>query len=177
MVNLVKIKPPAKSLFTLLSRHLPVKTTLRKESREPVSWVPVLMYDERDNRLMGVNSKGFWVVEHRDGLFVVDEERNYFFLILLLERPMEETIADIRNNPDLKVFFKQTFDAFPFIEIVKQGFRSKRDSWIDCAFQWFEELAYEHRLQLSDDLEEIRQTRSISQKNRHRAQRALAKLR
>lgn len=146
-------------------------------ARREIPWIPVVARIPGEPETVGLATEGYWLVEGRHGLHVIDRQEAYLFLFPMMERPMSDIVAEIRANPAFEGCADRIVAAFPFVDIVRTAFRGGGSPlWIKHAFGWFEDLPPDARASLSDELEALL-SRGPGQKLRHRAQKELARIR
>lgn len=171
------LEPAGKDLFAALASGLILRCGKEPGARTEISWIPVvpLVPDEAD--MVGLAAEGYWLVEGKYGLHVIDRQEAYLFLFRMMARPMPDIVAEIRASPALEGCADPIVEAFPFVDIVRTAFRGGGSPhWIEHAFGWFADLPPNARASLSDELETLR-SRGPGQKLRHRAQKELARIR
>jgi len=120
---------------------------------------------------IGLVDTGFWGVEGRDGIIVLDRGDLYRYTISLLEIPYNEVSEKLRGAEyDLNSEAETRFlESFPFVEIVLAGLQQQSDYWADLAFKWYDELSSVNDASLREVLTGIVDAKWACQKVRQKA--------
>lgn len=152
------------------------KISIIIKTKEKVKWVPILLIDTLDNSYMGIIEKGFWVVDSKVGLHILDSINSYIAVMVLLEKPIEKIKNTIEMYFASKNIFIDVYNIFPFNEIIMKGFEQKSDYWASLALKWYDELPEEMKVIFKEELYNITISKWGSQKLRHKAIKELKKL-
>lgn len=125
--------------------------------------------------VLGISSEGNFLVRVTNGRFEVLSDRNFLFLIRLLEL---EYLSFCKTLTDMSEEFSQhvgddvnvTVKDFPFAGVLKMALTSNRDHWTALAFPWMLHVGKEH---FYLELTRIVQCKLLSQRLRHQARKLL----
>ena len=170
------LEPTGKELFAAIAPGLDLRRGREPDAPGEIDWIPIVRFVPDEAGMVGLAAEGYWLVEGKNGLRVIDRREAYLFLFPMMERPMQDIVAEIRANPALEGCADRIVDAFPFIDIIRAAFRGVGSNWIEYAFAWFADLPLSARTTLSDELEVLCAGRGSGQKLRHRAEKELARI-
>lgn len=109
---------------------------------------------------------GIWNVYAKSGSFALIETSDFFRVVVLLERPYEET----KSLFDEYVLRSGASTQFPFWKVVGAAFASRSDQWLSLALTWFPNLVPSERIALRDHLVVVGKSKWASQRNRQMAE-------
>ena len=138
-----------------------------------IKWFPVLMISEN---YMGLSDYGQWVVETREGLHVLSDERPFVFILPLLERSTSSIkliLSDFFKSLSIET---NPWEIFPYLELIRAGLEKESDYWAELAFNWFKELSAKEKHSMKEALSVIVDAKWASQKVRHLARKELKRL-
>lgn len=124
-----------------------------------------ILFDIGSDLRIGLKGRQTWQVWARNGCFDLVEVRDFWRVLILLERPYVEVESAIN-----KFAAQQGAEGrFPLWKIVGVGLESQSVHWVPCALEWFPSLADEEKILLKDFLKEVRGSKWVSQKSRQLA--------
>ena len=165
--------------MSVISKSIKYKTSNIVESGKEIEWYPILQFATftTSEFTMGLQKDCIWVLEAKNGLYVLDNPDKFWRLVSLLEQPPNEIKKRIKAFFDNLNVAINPDDFFPFIEIIQAGFQFGSKYWAELAFNWYDEILPEKKVYFKEMLEKIEHAKWASQKLRHRAKKELKLLR
>ena len=134
-------------------------------------WCSILKVN--DEYFLGILNDGTWSVKTNLNLFLLDDEKSFLKMVVLLEQPLDDTKARIEE------FFKKAQvsvniqETFPFEKIVQAGFEFGTPYWAEKAFTWYDKLKIEEKVQLKNSLDKLKNEKWLSQKLKQKVRKEL----
>ena len=141
--------------------------TLLIHNCDNLSWI-VLINEVSSEKKLGITNLGDWIIETQTKLFILDNEKSFYYAISMLEMPIELVKQRIEERFLNITKDFEAEDIFPFYEIVSYVFNySISDYWFNLAFQWFEKFDNVQKSRLVIVLEKLASNTKFPQKSRH----------
>lgn len=144
-------------------------------SKKEIKWIPLLLCWNSD-KYLGISEEGYWVVEERSGLRILDTPRSLVRIKILLEQPLEKLrreLASHLNNSDIGI---DAETIFPCVELIQGVLEDGFEYWMELAFNWYDELSFKEKAMLLSTLKKVAENEWTTQKLRHKAKKELKQL-
>ena len=138
---------------------------------DAVEWIGLFEFEnEQKKERLGITNKGVWIIENRNGIYLLDVFKNYLYCMSILELPAQFIIEEIQNKFENSVEKHSICALFPFYEILEFALSNMKDDyWFELAMMWYEILEDGEKKKLESFLLAICENKKFSQKNRQTA--------
>ncbi|WP_395373537.1 hypothetical protein [Marinicella sp. W31] len=140
-------------------------------NNDQTNWFPIA--ETKPGVFVGITEENIWVVNGSAGLIPLDKTENFILGSLLIEKGYERVYKELRKlelscegNLDL-------IEVFPFVEIAKARLIDPSDYWLDLVLKWHDHFDEDQKKSLKVDFENIRNSKRLSQKARHKVKKVL----
>ncbi len=164
-----------KVIYSQIFQAVSIKETPLIGAQEKTRWIPILLCWVPDKHI-GISEDGFWVVEERSGLRILDSAKSLVRIKILLEKPIEKIRRELITYFCSSNIIEDVDDIFPFIKIIQGVLEDGFDYWMELAFKWYDEFPLERKIVLKNTLSKIVENKSVTQKLRHKARKELKRI-
>ena len=159
-----------KNLVNILLSKRPFFFVKETSTGTTIQWLPVSELSEYN---IGVCSKGYWVVETRDGLVLLNGSNSFVYLLSMLEKSRLEITRRLILFSNSIGSDIDIITVFPFQEITKAGFNQGSNYWAELAFAWYDSFCDIEKKEFVDILSNVMNSKWASQKIRQKAKKEL----